>query len=69
MDEMTYKNNPKPAAVKMALENFAPAPPIDSKNHDMTIDGIVKSALVIESQPARLSCSLVIDIRPSGRLL
>jgi hypothetical protein len=35
----------------------------------MTIDGIVKSALVIESQPARLSCSLVIDIHPSGRLL
>ena len=67
-DEMTYKNNPKPTAVSMALESLAPVPSIDSRNHDITIDGIVKSALVMESQPARLSCSLVIDTCPSFTL-
>jgi hypothetical protein len=68
-DKSTYTDNPKATAIIRAWESFAPAPPMFSKYIDMAICGIVKIALVIESQPARLSRSFVIDIHSSFRFV
>jgi hypothetical protein len=64
---MIYRNRPKLTMVNIACEMIGPIPSIESKNQDMAIDGIAKSAFVIEAQPARLSFCFVSDIHSSLR--